>query len=138
MSTSSTPYGGYYSEPRRSGWLGFAGLLSVMIGAFHAMQGFIALFVQNYFLTPGGSLLVLDYTTWGWIWLAIGFIQIAVGLGILAGKTWARWLGAIFASLAMIGQFAFLNAYPIWSVVDITLCVLVIYGLVAAPKHAIG
>ncbi|MEV4896120.1 hypothetical protein AB0K48_42830 [Nonomuraea sp. NPDC055795] len=129
----------YYTEPAgRSGWLGFAGMLGVILGFFHVIQGIIAFFRQEYYLTSGGQLLVLDYTTWGWIWLILGLVQVAVALGILAGQIWARWLGAIFAALAMIGQFAFLSAYPVYSVISIALCVLVIYGLIAAPKQATG
>ncbi|WP_157249784.1 DUF7144 family membrane protein [Nonomuraea typhae] len=126
----------HYTEPGHSGWLGFAGMLGVILGFFHVIQGVIAFFRQDVYLTPGGQLLVLDYNTWGWIWVIIGLAQIAVALGILAGKTWARVLGIVFCGLSMIGQFAFLGAYPVYSVISIAISVLVIYGLIVAPRRA--
>ncbi|MCP2342256.1 DUF7144 family membrane protein [Actinomadura rupiterrae] len=121
-----------------SGWLAFAGMLAVLLGIFNAVDGIVALFKKEYFVTPDGNLLVFSYTAWGWIWLIVGIVQIAVGVGILTGKAWARWAGVFLAGLAMIGQFAFLGAYPIWSIINMVLAVLVIYGLVAAPRDATG
>lgn len=121
-----------------SGWLSFAGLLGVMVGVLNALEGFVALFKEDYFVTPAGRLLVFDYTAWGWFWLVVGLIQLAVGFGILAGKSWARFSGILLASLALIGQFPFLSAFPVWSVITIALCVMVIYGLIVAPKDATG
>lgn len=137
MATSASPsYGG--SFPGRSGWLGFAGMLGIVLGIFNVIEGFIALFKETYYVTPGGRLLVFDYTTWGWIWLIIGVIQVGVGIGILAGKMWARWTGVGLAALAMLGQFAFMAAYPIWALLCIALSVLIMYGLISAPKGATG
>ncbi|MFI6503369.1 hypothetical protein [Nonomuraea typhae] len=113
-------------------------MLGVVLGVFNAIEGLIALFREDYFVTPGGRLLVFDYNTWGWIWLVLGVLQLAAGAGILAGQTWARIVGIILAGLAMIGQFAFVAAYPIWSVIGIALSVVIIYGLIAAPRNATG
>lgn len=137
MATASTPHFPP-TYPRQSGWLGFAGVLGLMLGVFNVIEGFVALFRTDYFVTPGGRLLIFDYTTWGWIWIAIGIIQVVTAIGILSGQTWARVLGVIMAGLAMIGQFAFAAAYPIWAVINIAICLVVIYGLIAAPKHATG
>lgn len=133
MTTTPAPRGSV-----QSGWLSFAGFLGIMLGAFNVIEGIIALFKDDYYLTASGDLLVFDFTAWGWIWLIIGAIQILVGLGVLAGQMWARWVGILLAGLAMIGQFAFLAAYPVWAVINITLCVLVIYGLMTPPKGATG
>ncbi|MDX3099481.1 hypothetical protein ACIBO5_06995 [Nonomuraea angiospora] len=136
MATSTSPFafhrGGY------SGWLGFAGTLSMVLGIFNIIEGVIALFKTYFFVTPGGHLLVWNYTAWGVIWLAIGVLQFLVGLGVLAGQTWARWTGVVLAGLAMIGHFAFMVAFPIWSMIAIALSILVMYGLIAPPKGATG
>lgn len=136
MATASPPQDAASgaSTPVRSGWLGFAGMLAIMLGIFNAIEGVIALVREDYFVTAAGDLLVFDYNTWGWIWLVVGIVQVLVGAGIMSGAAWARWTGVLLVALAMIGQFAFLAAYPIWAVINITLCVLVMYGLIAAPK----
>ncbi|RFU40028.1 hypothetical protein DZF91_19130 [Actinomadura logoneensis] len=131
-STSPTPHGVH------SGWLGFAGVLGVLLGVFNVIDGLVALFNKDFFLTNSGRLLVFGFTAWGWIWLIVGLIQIAVGVGILAGQTWARAAGVVFAALAMIGHFTFLAAYPVWSVINILMAVLIIYGLISAPHGARG
>ncbi|MFC5180747.1 DUF7144 family membrane protein [Actinomadura harenae] len=132
MATTSAPH------DTHSGWLGFAGVLAVLLGVFNVIDGLVALFNHHYFVNASGHLLVFSYTAWGWIWLILGIIQIAVGAGVLAGQTWARAAGVLFAALVMIGQFAFLAAYPVWSVITIVLAILVIYGLISAPHGARG
>ncbi|MEU5877062.1 hypothetical protein [Spirillospora sp. NPDC047279] len=132
-STARSTTGGPYS-----GWLAYAGMLGIVVGIFNVIEGFVALVKKDYFLTPGGELLVFDYNTWGWFWLIAGLLQIGVGLAVLAGQTWARVAGVVLAGLALIGQFAFLDAHPVWATINIAMLVLVIYGLVAAPKGAVG
>ncbi|GAA0953415.1 DUF7144 family membrane protein [Nonomuraea longicatena] len=136
MTTASTPHSPTYHP--ESGWLAFAGMLGIVLGVFNVIEGLIGLFRESYFITPAGRLLIFNYTAWGWIWLVIGVLMIVAGAGILAGHMWARVLGITLAALAMIGQFAFIAAYPIWSIIAIALCVLIIYGLVAAPANATG
>ena len=50
----------------------------------------------------------------------------------------ARVVGVILAGLAMIGQFAFLNAHPVWATINIAMLALVVYGLFASPRGAPG
>jgi hypothetical protein len=38
------------------------------------------------------------------------------------------------AVLAAIGQLAFLRAFPVWSVIVIALCVLLVYALTTHPR----
>ncbi|GAA4240179.1 hypothetical protein GCM10022254_63920 [Actinomadura meridiana] len=124
--TSTTRY-------RTSGWLAFAGTVALVIGAFNVIDGLVALFKDGYYLVNENQIMVFDYTAWGWIWLIIGIIQIGVGAAIMAGQMWARVLGVIFAFVVAIGHLAFLVAFPLWSVLTISLCVLLIYALTAPP-----
>ncbi|WP_067460258.1 DUF7144 family membrane protein [Actinomadura macra] len=118
---------------RTSGWLTFAGTLALVVGAFNVIDGLVALFNDDYYLVGANQILVFDFDTWGWIWLGVGIVQIAVGAGILAGQMWARVVGVILAVAAAIGHLAFLQAFPMWSVLTIALCVLLIYALTAPP-----
>lgn len=126
------------ARPVLSGWLGFAGVLLFTLGLIHVMSGLAALFKDDYFQVASGSLLVFNYTAWGWIWLAIGVLQIVVGVGVLGGSLAARAGGVALAGLALIGQIAYLAAFPFWSLIGVGLCVLVIYALVAPPENARG
>ncbi|QXJ22290.1 hypothetical protein AGRA3207_003271 [Actinomadura graeca] len=123
---------------RTSGWLAFAGTLALVVGAFNVIDGLVGLFDDDYYLVGDNQILVFDYDTWGWIWLAVGIVQIVVGAGILAGQMWARVVGVVLAVAAAIGHLAFLQAFPMWSVLTIALCVLLIYALTAPPAGARG
>lgn len=121
-----------------SNWLTFSGTLLLLIGIFNIISGLTSLLRADYFFVSSSGLLVFDYTTWGWIWLALGALQAAVGLGALAGQTWARVTGVVLAGLCAIGHLAFLNAFPVWSLLVIAMSVLVIYALVTPPANAVG
>jgi hypothetical protein len=118
-----------YRPHRQSGWLAFAGTLALVVGTFNVIDGLVALFRDEYYLVGDNQILVFDFTAWGWIWLVLGALQILVGFGIYAGRIWARAVGVGFAVLAAIGHLAFLQAFPVWSVLTIALCVLLIYAL---------
>ncbi|MFC5746367.1 DUF7144 family membrane protein [Actinomadura rugatobispora] len=121
-----------------SGWLAFAGTVALVVGAFNFIDGLVALFNRSYYLVGDDKIMVFNYTAWGWIWLVVGIIQIAVGGGIMAGQMWARVAGVVLAALSAIGHLAFLQAFPWWSVLTIALCVLLIYALTAPPAGARG
>lgn|SRR5690349_2916017 len=125
--------GRHYST---SGWLGFAGLMLIIIGCFNVIDGIVAIWQKNYFIVTSNDILVWNFTAWGWIFLALGALQLAVGFGVLAGMTWARVTGVGLAALAAIGHLMFVAAYPVWSVIVIALSILVIYALVVPPSDA--
>ncbi|WP_214109704.1 DUF7144 family membrane protein [Acrocarpospora catenulata] len=126
------------SPPPTSNWLGFAGIIGITVGVFNIIGGFVALFRSSYFLVGTERILVFNFFAWGVIWLVIGVIQVVTGFGIIAGKTWARAVGIIMALLAMLGQFAFMAAYPVWSIVDIVFCLFIIYALVVPPRGSVA
>jgi hypothetical protein len=122
--------------PRRrqpTAWVGFvlfAGIILVMVGAFQAIEGLVALFKDEYYVvTRSGLVLNVDYTTWGWTHLIIGLVAVGVGIGVMLGKTWARVLGIVVAAISAFANLAFIAAYPLWCTIMIALDVLVIYAL---------
>lgn len=112
------------------GWIAFAGFMMVMLGTFHAIQGLVALFNDEYFLVgKSGLTLSLDFTTWGWIHIIGGIIIAGAGIGLFAGKMWARTVGVILAMVSAVVNVSFLAAYPIWSAMMIVVDVLVIWAI---------
>ncbi|MGH3326436.1 MAG: DUF7144 family membrane protein [Streptomycetales bacterium] len=112
------------------GWVLFAGVVMILIGFFHAIAGIAALLQEEYFLvTQNGMLVDVNFTAWGWAHVALGVVVFLVGVGILAGQTWARMLGILFAVVSAIVSLGFLAAYPLWSILIIALDVVVIYSL---------
>ncbi|MGZ4775498.1 MAG: DUF7144 family membrane protein [Oryzihumus sp.] len=119
--------------PEQTGWVGwivFGGTMMIMLGAFHAFQGLIALFQDNYYLVPKAGLTVhVSYTGWGWTHLVLGVLVAAAGAGLLAGQMWARIVGVALAFISAIVNVAFLAAYPAWSLMMVAIDVLVIWAI---------
>jgi hypothetical protein len=130
-----TPPGGSGPSlyPRASpwvGWIGFAGVLMVILGAVHAFQGLIGIFKDEYFLvTSNGLALKLDFTAWGWVHLILGVIVLVAGLCVMAGQMWARVVGVIVAAVSLLANVAFLAAYPLWSLIMIAMDIVIIMAL---------
>ncbi|REE97828.1 DUF7144 family membrane protein [Thermomonospora umbrina] len=123
-------------RPTTSGWLTFAAVIIGVTGLFNAINGLVGIFDDDYYLVGETDVLVFNFTTWGWIWLLVGFVQIAVAAGISTGQTWARTAGIVLAILAAVGHLAFLAAFPWWSILTIGLSVLTIYALTVPPSGA--
>ncbi|MFJ1731514.1 hypothetical protein [Streptomyces sp. NPDC088254] len=125
----------------RSHWVAFAAILLLLSGLFDIINGFVALLDNGYYETTydhGQRLLILNYDAWGWIWIVVGIAQVLAGVGVLVGSRAARLTGIVLASACLVGQLMFLSAFPWWSVVTMALSVLVIFGLVAEPRHVPG
>jgi hypothetical protein len=113
----------------RSGWYPFAGTILILVGGINVLQGLIAIFKDEYFAVTKSGLLFLDFTYWGVFWVIVGAIDVFVGFGILNLRTWARVVGIVLLMLNVIVQFAFIAAFPIWTVAAIALNITVIFAL---------
>jgi hypothetical protein len=114
-----------------SGWVVFGGVILMTLGAFQVIEGLVALFKDSYYLVrPGGLVVNVDYTAWGWTHLLIGAVAIVTGLGLLVGNLAARIVGVGIAVLSAIVNLAFISAYPVWSTIIIALDVIVIFAII--------
>ena len=126
---------------QRSHWVAFAGILLMVSALFNLLNGFVAIFNHGYYSTAysgGNRLLILNYTAWGWIWVAIGIVMALTSLGVLVGSRGARLTGIGLAVFCLVGQMIFLPVYPFWSLFTMLMSVLVIYALLAEPRHVHG
>jgi hypothetical protein len=119
------------------GWIAFAGVMMLLMGTLHAIQGLVALFQDTYYLIGSEGLIVsADYTTWGWVHLILGIVVVLAGIALLAGQMWARVVAVILAFGSVLVNIAFLGAYPLWSTIMIAVDVLVIYAVTVHGKEA--
>jgi hypothetical protein len=116
-----------------AGWIGFAGILLLVVGSIDFFQGLVALFEDEYFVVTGSGFLVVDLTAWGWIMLIWGVLLVLAGLGLVSGQEWARWFAIVVVCLNFIAQLGFLgnSQYPLWSLTVMALNVIVLYALTA-------
>jgi hypothetical protein len=111
------------------GFVVFAGVALVMIGAFHALQGLVALFNDDFYVVGQNWTFEFDLTTWGWVHLVVGIGVAVAGFYVFNGAAWARAVGIGVAALSAVLNFMWLPYYPIWSLVIIALDVTVIWAL---------
>jgi hypothetical protein len=116
-----------------AGWIGFAGIVMLIIGAIDFFQGLIAIFEDEYFIPTQAGFLVVDLTAWGWFMLIWGVLLTLAGLGLLGAQSWARWFAIVLVSLNILGQLGFVgnSDYPLWALTAIVLNVVVLYALTA-------
>jgi hypothetical protein len=116
-----------------AGWIGFAGILLVIVGGIDFFQGLIALFEDDYYVPTQSGFLVFDLTGWGWTMVIWGVLLVLGGFGVIAGQAWARWLAIVVVSLNFFAQLGFLGntQNTLWSLTGIALSIVVLYALTA-------
>jgi hypothetical protein len=137
--TSAVAYGPGPDPTGWTGWVVFASVMMVLLGMFQAIQGFVAIFDDGYYrVTESGLVVNVDYTVWGWTHLLLGALILVSGIGVLAGNLAARTVGVVLAGLSAVANLVFIEAYPVWSVIIITVDVLVIYALIVHGRELRG
>ena len=115
-----------------AGWIGFAGILMVLLGGLSVFQGLIALLEDEYYVPTQAGFLVFDITGWGWIMLIWGIVLVLVGLALMNGASWARWVSIVLVGVNVFGQLGFLGNTndQVWLLITLTLNIIVLYALV--------
>ena len=115
-----------------AGWIGFGGLVMILLGGLAFFQGLIAVIEDNYYVVTQSGFLVFDVTGWGWVMMIWGIILVLVGLALISGQDWARWVSIVLVSLNVFAQLGFVgnSAYPLWSLLVLTLNIIVLYALI--------
>ena len=116
---------------RWTGWIGFAGLLMVVIGAIDFFEGLIAVIRGQYYVLTPSQIIVFDTKTWGWLTLLWGIVVVLAGWGLLTGAGWARWFAIVVGSLTLLEQLAFVGSasYPLWALAVLAFTVIVLWAL---------
>jgi hypothetical protein len=114
-------------EVEGSGWIGFAGVMLILVGFFNVIDGIAAIGNSKYL---ADQLLFANLDAWGWFFLIWGALQLCAGFAIYSGAGWAAIVGVVSAFGNAIAQLSWARAYPVWAICAIVLDVLVIYALV--------
>lgn len=130
-----------YDEPvETTGWVGwgvFAATMMIIGGSLNALYGLVAVVNDDWVVWTNRNAAYLDLTTWGWVHIAVGVLVVLAGFGVLSGNVLARTVGVILAGLSMVANFLFLPVYPLWSIIVITIDVLVIWALTAHGRELV-
>jgi uncharacterized membrane protein (DUF2068 family) len=111
---------------QRSGWVDFAGAMTLVTGFLNLVDGLVALYRTRLF---NEHFVIGNLRAWAWALLAFGVIQILAGLAILNRREWGRWFGIAAVTLNAVGQLLVIDAYPFWSMAIIAYDVAIFYAL---------
>ena len=117
----------------------FAAILLLMAGTLNIIYGIGAISDANFFTDSGDHYVFSNLSTWGWVTLILGVIQLTAGFSLMGGGTYGRVIGIVAATLGGIGALLSVGgAYPFWSLGIFALCVIVIHGLVVYGEPVPG
>lgn len=111
------------------GWTWFAAVMMWLMGAGHVIAGLAGIINDEFYVIGREYLFEFDSTVWGWVHLAAGALVFTAGVYLLSGQVWARTIGVILAVVSVLGNFAWLPYYPVWSILLIAAGVFVIWAL---------
>ena len=114
-----------------TGWIGFAGVMMIISGGLNALYGLIAAVNDEWVVWTNRASLYIDISQWGWVHMILGLVMLLSGIGVFSGHVLARTVGVIAAAVSLFANFAFIPAYPIWSLIVVTIDVLIIWALTA-------
>lgn len=113
------------------GWIVFAGILLIMDGIFQGIIALTTLFDSKWYaVSSSQGVLVFNYAAWGWIQLILGIALILVGASLFSGNMAGRVVAVILVGLSAIANLTFIAAYPFWSLIVLTVDVLVLYAII--------
>jgi hypothetical protein len=113
---------------QRSGWVTFAGVMLLIAGVLNVIYGIAAIGDSKFFINDSKYILS-NLSTWGWITLIIGVIQLFAAFSLWSGNLYGRIIGIGAAGLSAIGALLSIPAYPFWSLAIFALDIVIIHQI---------
>ena len=128
-------YGSYEGSPAATGGMVLAGTLLVLAGMWGFFVGITGILKGSFYASVPTYTFTYSIKSWGWTHLIIGCVVFAVGVCLLLGMTWARYVGVFIAVVDAVANFLFLPYYPLWSIIVIAIDVFIIWALLAVGRE---
>lgn len=120
-------------QPVRQGFAGgttFAAAILLLTAAIMTLlQGISAVAGDDLLVVGFSYSYEFDVTTWGWIHIGLAILLAAIALGLFSGAIWARAAAITIAAVSIVANFLWLPYYPLWSILIITLDLIVIWAV---------
>jgi len=126
---------GSYGSPAATGGMVLAGTLLVLAGLWGFFVGITGILKGGFYATVPTYTFTYSIKSWGWTHLIIGVVVFAVGVCLLLGQTWARYVGVFLAVVDAVANFLFIPYYPLWSIIVIAIDVFIIWALLAVGRE---
>ena len=115
-----------------------AAIILIVGGICHAMQGFVGIATNEFYVVGQKWIFQFDVTTWGWIHVVVGAVAVIAGVSLFFGAVWARTLAVVIAAISIVANFLWLPYYPVWAVLIIAFDMFVIWALTAHGRDVTG
>jgi hypothetical protein len=113
-----------------AGWVLFAGIMLMIVSTLNIIWGIAAIDKANFFVEDE-RFIISDLSTWGWIVLGIGVLQMLAAFSIWSGGSYGRWVGIATGCAGALSALLTIPAYPFWALAIFGVNLLVVYGLAA-------
>jgi hypothetical protein len=110
----------------RSGWVTFAGVMLFIGGVLNVIYGIAAIGDSQFFIQDQKYILS-NLSTWGWVTLLLGVLQLIAAFSLWAGNLYGRTIAILAASLSAVGALLSIPAYPFWSLAVFAIDIIIIY-----------
>lgn len=109
------------------GWASFVAVYLLIVGGIHVIWGIAALAEERNFQADG--LLVSSLSTWAWISIVVGAVEIAGGAMVLSRRPAGQIIALLVAILGTFTSVFTLGAYPVWSLIALGVDLLIIWAV---------
>lgn len=124
-------------EVRGEGRTMFAAVLLMIAGSLNVIYGIAAISEAHFFTDAGTHYVFAGLSTWGWITVILGVVELTGGFSLLSGNAYGRVIGITAASLGAVASLlGVAGSYPFWSLGVFALCVIVLHGLIVYGEPA--
>jgi len=121
---------------KRSGWLTFAGVTALVVGGYNLLSGIAAVSDDDVLAAQATKVLYgIDLTSWGWLWLLVGALQILGGVLVLQRNWWGVAIGVSMAGISALITVFVIFVVPLWAIAVLALDALVLYGLLSSTDE---
>lgn len=110
-----------------SGWVTFASVLFLILGAFNIIDGLAALGGHETFVEE--KLPVGNLEIWGTFMITLGAVQLFGGYMLWERRVLGQVIGIFLVAINLVAQLIFLPAYPVWSIVIMVVDCMLFYAL---------
>ncbi|MET7427196.1 hypothetical protein [Dactylosporangium sp. NPDC005555] len=114
-------------------WTTFGTTMLALVGTLNVSQGLLVGFASGGIGFDRNDVAFTSATTWATATVTLGVLLGATGVALRARKSSARAAAVSIVALHAISQLAMLRAYPAWSLLMVTLDVIILFVL-TVPK----
>jgi hypothetical protein len=108
----------------------FVAILLLLAGTLNTIYGIAAIADANFWVGDN-HFVFANLSTWGWVLVIVGVIQLFAGFSLFVGGAFGRVIGIIAASIgALAALLSVGGAYPFWALGVFAICLWCIHGLI--------